>query len=112
MFAERIYLKAYQRGVFAAAEKFCILYSEGCVPACAWPFPKSDASSLVRDLVATGDQIMLRRLTALAFAGSRNEWRHLSEALRRRSGIFLRVDAQSDTDAPESVERTRFRRVR
>jgi hypothetical protein len=114
MFAERIYLKAYQRGVFAAAEKFCVLYAEGCIPAGGWPFPKSDASSLVRDLVAAGDQIMHRRLTALAYAGSRNEWRHLSEALRRRSGIFLRADVQSASDgnAPVSVERSRFRRVR
>jgi len=114
MFAERIYLKAYQRGVFAAAERFCVLYSEGCVPGTAWPFAKADASVLVRDLVATGDQIMHRRLTALAYAGSRNEWRHLSEALRRRSGIFVRVDAQgSDAEVPESAERVRsIHRVR
>jgi len=115
MFAERIYLKAYQRGVFAAAEKFCILYSEGCVPGTAWPFPKSDASVLVRDLAGTGDHVMHRRLTALAYAGSRNEWRHLSEALRRRSGIFLRVDAPgvSGGEEPQSTERARvLRRMR
>src|SRR4051812_7434311 len=93
MFAERIYLKAYQRGVFAAAEKFCIVYAEGGVPDGSWPFPKSDAWVLVKDLASLDDHVLQRRLTALAYAGSRNEWRHLSEALRRRSGIFLRADA-------------------
>jgi hypothetical protein len=107
MFAERIYLKAYQRGVFTAAEKFCGLYTEGRIPGGAWPFPKTEATALVTDLAAVGDDIMLRRLTALAYAGARNEWRHLSEALRRRSGIFLRLDAASQDDEPQSAERER-----
>jgi hypothetical protein len=94
MFAEGIYLKAYQRGVFAAAERFCDVYSEGHSPSGSWPFPKSEARSLVQDLAIDNDEIALRRLTALAYAGSRNEWRHLAEALRRRSGIFLRAEAR------------------
>jgi hypothetical protein len=105
MFAERIYLKAYQRGVFTAAEKFCSLYTEGRVPDGSWPFAKTEATTLVRDLAEDG--VMLRRLTALAYAGARNEWRHLSEALRRRSGIFLRVGAVSQDDEPPSAERVR-----
>src|SRR5262245_35438964 len=110
MFAERIYLKAYQRGVFTAAEKFCSLYTEGRVPGGAWPFPKNEATALVKDLANVGDAVMIRRLTALAYAGARNEWRHLSEALRRRSGIFLRADVASHDDAPQSAERARIAR--
>jgi hypothetical protein len=105
MFAERIYLKAYQRGVFTAAEKFCNLYTEGCVPSGAWPYPKTEAATLVKDLADDGDHILQRRLAALAYAGARNEWRHLSEALRRRSGIFLRVGAADEV--PPSAERAR-----
>ncbi len=112
MFAERIYLKAYQRGVFTAAEKFCNLYTEGRAPTGTWPFPKSEATALVKDLVTPGEDILLRRLTALAYAGARNEWRHLTEALRRRSGIFLRVDVLGSGDeAPESAARARAGRT-
>jgi hypothetical protein len=110
MFAERIYLKAYQRGVFTAAEKFCSLYTEGLAPGGSWPFAKTEATTLVMDLAPAGDGVMLRRLTALAYAGARNEWRHLSEALRRRSGIFLRGCAVSQDDDPPSAERLRAAR--
>ena len=101
MFAEPIYLKAYQRGVFAAAVQFCDLHSRGQRPPVAWPYTKSHARELVRDLASSNDEVGLRRLTAISYAGARNEWRHLGEALRHRSGIFLRPEAY----VPESGSR-------
>jgi hypothetical protein len=89
MFAEPIYVKAYQRGVFAAAKAFCDRYSSGERPAAEWPFPKSEALAFVEDLAPADEVRLLRRLGALAYAGARNEWRLLNYALRRRSGIFL-----------------------
>src|SRR5215470_16016909 len=80
MFAEPIYVKAYQRGVFQAAKTFCDLYSRGHTPVREWPRARSEATSLVEDL-APCDETMLRRLTSLAHAGSKIEWRHLTEAL-------------------------------
>jgi hypothetical protein len=92
MFAEPIYLKAYQRGVFAAARTFCQLYSDGERPPADWPYPKSETTVFVSDL-APDNQRLLRRLVALAHAGAKAEWRHLTEALLRQSGIFLRPGA-------------------
>ena len=92
MFAEPIYLKAYQRGVFAAARTFCQLYSNGERPPADWPYPKSDTTVFVSDL-ASDDERLLRRLVALAHAGAKAEWRHLTDALLRQSGIFLRPGA-------------------
>ena len=93
MFAEPIYVKAYQRGVFLAAEAFCNLCSGGGSPAREWPYSKSDAVAFVKDLASPTDDRLLRRLATLAYAGARNEWRHLSEASLRRSGVFSRADA-------------------
>src|SRR5437868_4960647 len=93
MFAEPTYLRAYQRGVFAAARVFCIVYADGKTPAPAWPYPKAEATSLVADMAPAGDPRMQRRLATLAYAGARNEWRHLAQALRRQSGLFVRADA-------------------
>src|SRR5262245_58680321 len=95
MFAEPIYLKAYQRGVFADAKTFCSLYSTGESPASQWPLPKSEAVAFVKDL-AEEDELLLRRLVALAHAGAKNEWRHLNDALQRRSGVFLRAGVVRD----------------
>jgi hypothetical protein len=93
MFAEPIYVKAYQRGVLLAAEVFCNVWSSGGSPAREWPYPKSDAIAFVKDLASPSEDRLLRRLATLAHAGARNEWRHLSDASLRRSGVFSRTDA-------------------
>src|SRR5258707_7397606 len=91
MFAEPIYLRAYQRGVFAAAKTFCSLYATGEIPAKEWPLSRADALQFVMDLAPEKDPIA-QRLAALAFAGARNEWRNLTDALQRRSGVFLKPE--------------------